>query len=48
MSSVEVEPNSKRLKKELLTMAGVWRDLDADRLIEEVTASVMNPHPAPS
>ncbi|MBI2912574.1 MAG: hypothetical protein HYY03_01490 [Chloroflexi bacterium] len=30
------EPKSKRLKEKLLSFAGIWRDLDADRLIEEV------------
>jgi prevent-host-death family protein len=30
------EPTSKRLKEELLSLAGVWSDLDADRMIEDV------------
>ena len=30
------EPKSKRLKKKLLAFAGVWSDLDADRMIEEL------------
>ncbi|MBI2862742.1 MAG: helix-turn-helix domain-containing protein [Chloroflexi bacterium] len=30
------EPKSKRLKEKLLSLAGVWSDLDADRLIEEI------------
>ncbi len=30
------EPKSKRLKKKLLSFAGVWKDLDAERLIGDV------------
>jgi hypothetical protein len=30
------QPKSKRLKKDLLSLAGVWSDLDADRLIQHV------------
>lgn len=30
------EPKSKRMKKELMAMAGVWSDLDADELIEYI------------
>ncbi len=30
------EPKSRRLKKKLLSFAGVWSDLDADRLIHAV------------
>jgi len=29
-------PKSQRLKSDLLALAGVWRDLDADRLIQHV------------
>lgn len=31
---VAFTPKSKRLKRELLALAGIWSDLDADRLIE--------------
>jgi hypothetical protein len=30
------EPTSKRLKEQLLALAGVWSDLDADRMIDEL------------
>ena len=30
------EPTSKRRKEQLLALAGVWSDLDADRMIEDV------------
>jgi prevent-host-death family protein len=30
------EPTSKRRKEQLLSLAGVWSDLDADRMIEDV------------
>lgn len=30
------EPKSRHLKKKLLAFAGVWKDLDTDRLIEEL------------
>ena len=32
----EIAPKSKRLKKDLLSFAGVWSDLDAERMIEAV------------
>lgn len=30
------EPTSKREKEQLLSLAGVWSDLDADRMIDEI------------
>ncbi len=30
------EPKSKRLKERLLSLAGVWSDLDADQMIDEL------------
>jgi len=30
------EPKSKRLKERLLSLAGVWSDLDADRMIDDL------------
>ena len=30
------EPESKRLRNELLSFAGIWSDLDADQTIEEL------------
>jgi hypothetical protein len=29
-------PKSKRMKQQMLSLAGVWSDLDADQLIEEI------------
>lgn len=29
-------PKSKRLRNELLSLAGIWSDLDADQMIEEL------------
>ena len=37
-------PKSRRLKKKLLSFAGVWSDLDIDRFIEEL---YMARHEAP-
>lgn len=34
--AVEREPTSKRRKAHLLSLAGVWSDLDADHMIEEL------------
>ncbi len=30
------EPKSKRLKERLLSLAGVWHDVDADSMIDEI------------
>src|SRR3990172_6619226 len=33
---VKLTPKSRRHKSELLSLAGAWSDLDADRMIEEL------------
>jgi hypothetical protein len=35
-SKAPAEPKSRRYKNELLSFAGIWRDLDGDRLIEYI------------
>ncbi len=47
-TAVSAKPKSKRLKRRLLSFAGVWGDLDADRMIEELyTARHEAPPSAP-
>jgi PHD/YefM family antitoxin component YafN of YafNO toxin-antitoxin module len=41
------EPKSRRLKERLLSLAGVWSDLDADRMIEELYRRRHEPPPSP-
>ncbi|MBI2305645.1 MAG: helix-turn-helix domain-containing protein [Chloroflexi bacterium] len=33
---LSAEPKSRRLKKELLSFAGVWKDLDVERMIDDL------------
>lgn len=44
-----VEPTSRRLKKDLLALAGVWSDVDTDRMIEKIyqARDTAPPSPAP-
>ncbi len=36
VNGMDKVPRSRRLKKRLLSLAGAWRGLDADRMIEEL------------
>ena len=40
-------PTSRRRREELLTFAGIWSDLDADRMIEELYAARHDSPPSP-
>ncbi len=40
-------PKSRRLKKRLMSFAGVWSDLDADRMIEELYKARHEAPPSP-
>ena len=40
-------PTSRRRKKELLDFAGIWSDLDGDRMIEELYAARHESPPSP-
>ena len=40
-------PKSKRFKKELLALAGVWKDLDADRMIDDIYKARHEAPPSP-
>lgn len=46
-ADIVAAPKSKRLKKDLLALAGVWRDLDADALIEYVYKARHEAPPSP-
>jgi hypothetical protein len=35
-STTKPEPKSRQYKDELLALAGVWSDIDADRMIEDI------------
>lgn len=41
------EPRSKRLKDSLLSFAGIWSDLDAERMIAEVLRARGEAPPSP-
>jgi PHD/YefM family antitoxin component YafN of YafNO toxin-antitoxin module len=42
------EPTSKRRKERLLSLAGVWSDLDADRMIDDLYRRRHEASPSPS
>ncbi|MFN8498753.1 MAG: hypothetical protein U0641_12950 [Anaerolineae bacterium] len=41
------EPTSKRMKDRLMSFAGIWSDLDADQLIEDIYAARHASPPSP-
>lgn len=41
-------PTSKRRKKELLSLAGIWSDLDAEQMIEDLYTARHEAPPSPS
>lgn len=43
-----VAPTSRRQKKELLALAGVWSDFDADRMIEALLKARHQAPPSPA
>lgn len=40
-------PTSRRRREELLSFAGIWSDLDGDRMIEEIYAARHESSPSP-
>lgn len=46
-AGIETKPRSRRFKRELLSLAGAWSDLDADRMIEELFKARHDAPPSP-
>ena len=44
---VPIEPKSRRSKQELMALAGVWKDIDADVLIEYIYRARHEAPPSP-
>ena len=47
MSAPDDVPTSRRRRDELLAFAGIWSDLDGDRMIEELYAARHESPPSP-
>jgi len=46
-SKAKAEPKSKRLKDQLMSFAGVWRDLDGDELLARLDRARHESPPSP-
>ena len=47
-ASLGTPPKSRQMKQKLLSLAGVWQDIDADRMIEELYRARHEVPPSPA